>query len=125
MTVLQIIRLVLGLGMPPSIDDEPALRGWCRKLAEVWEALAKLTDTMTDDQIVAGIAKLVTTDAYWTALYAILDAASQYLSDEDQRAAAGSSGKTAVLAEEASIDPSALVAIIGAILQIIDWWRNR
>jgi signal transduction histidine kinase len=122
MRLLQIIRVVLSLGMPPAITDQSALRMWCQKLADVASELADLTQIDLDDKLAAGLATIVDNDAYWSALYAIIVAAIEY-SQEDGELIVGDEADS--LSAEAGIDPATIVLIIEAVMQLIKWWRER
>ena len=122
MRLLQIIRVVLSLGIPPAVTDESAFRLWCQKLSDVASELSALTNIDLDDKLAAGLATIVDNDAYWAALYAIIAAAIEY-SQEGEEMIVGDEADN--LSAEAGIDPATVVLIIEAVMQLIKWWRER
>jgi hypothetical protein len=125
MDFLTVLRLILSVGMPPSVDDEQAFRAWCRKLGEIAIQFAVMTSNTVDDRISGTIVTLVNNDTYWSALYRIIMAALEYVRPDDRDRVVGESLEINEIAQDAKLDPNTIVLIITTILQVLDWWRNR
>lgn len=124
-SIFKILKLMLDVGYPPDLKDEEAFRAWMIDIADAASTLAMLTGTELDNRVAAVLDVIVDDDKYWTVLYAILLKAAQYITLEEQDVAASSDDGLGMLCQQTAIDPATLIAIITAILNMVDWWRNR
>ena len=63
---------LLALFGPPDVDDEAGLRKWIQESLAWLDWIAKRTDTKIDDQIAAGLRRVVEDDAIWGVVYDLL-----------------------------------------------------
>lgn len=125
MNFLTVLRLILSVGFPPDVTDEPVFRAWCRKVAEAALQFAAQTATTIDDKIAATFNTLVSNDTYWSAIYGLILAALEYVRPEDQERVVAESPVIQQVADEANLDPATIIMVITTIVQIWEWWRDR
>ena len=95
------------------------------RLSAVWvvsilDKFADETETEVDDLILDGLAKFLENEQAWGTLYGLL----LDLLGEDAGSVADDS-RVAVLAGDVEMDPATIILIINAIIQVVQWWRNR
>jgi len=123
MSFLQILRLILSVGFPPAIEKQEEFREWCSGLATTASEFAAATGTTVDDKIANAMVIITANDEYWQIFYSILRVAI------DQLDGGGNvvGDRAEELADKASIDPATIIAIVSAILEIIELikrWRK-
>lgn len=106
----------------PDLADEAGCRQWCRTLVGVLKQVAELTTTTIDDSVVATVAKVVEDDSLWGLLWDLVSWITA-------RSTTGEEGittsKARVLADKLGIDWGKLAALIQAIIDFINSWKNR
>lgn len=122
--LLKLLSAGMKIGPPPDVNDEPAFKQWIIVVLAFLADLATATTTDADDRVVATLEKLTANYTYWRLFYSILKAAIEYVKPEDESLLVGRND-VRVLAEEVKIDPFTLIAIIQAVLQAFEWFRNR
>lgn len=125
MNFLTVLRLILSVGFPPDVKDEPVFRAWCRKVAEAALQFAAQTATKIDDQIAGTLNTLVSNDTYWSAVYGLIIAALEYVRPEDQERVVAESPIIQQVADDAKLDPATIIMILTTIIQVWEWWRDR
>ena len=123
--ILRLINAAMKIGPPPDVNNESAFRKWVCGVLCFLADLAEMTATDVDDKLLAKLHALVDNDQHWRLLYAIIEAANQYLRPDDQESLLVGSSDVVVLGDEVGIDPATLILIIQAVMQVIDWWRKR
>jgi len=105
----------------PDLADEAGCRQWCRALVGVLNQIADLTTTTLDDSAVAVIGNVVEDDTLWGLLWDLVSWLTSGAVADD----AVTEAKARALGEKVGIDPFTIIAIIQAVIQFINWWRNR
>lgn len=137
---LEIVRKMADLGMPPSLDEEQALRLWVEQLAEILQEVAQQTPTELDDKAAEILADMVCHDLAWEIGYGLMrlawpqsDAEEEILvgttlySDTEERMAADLAFQLSPSDENnvAAISPMLILTIISAIVKMIKLLRNE
>lgn len=123
MSFLQILRLILSIGFPPAIEKQEEFRVWCSDLSKTAADFALQTGTTVDDKIANTLVLICSNDEYWQIFYSILRVAIDQLDRDGD--IVGS--RATELASKVGIDPATIIAIVSAILEIIDLikrWRD-
>ena len=114
--------------MEPDIYDEAALRELIRGQVQFMKFLVELTPTTIDDKVIVILERVVEDDVWWSVSYRLIVMAAGYVTAEAQAEAvrtATDDNDVVMLAGEAGFDPTIIILVIQAIVQFLDWWRNR
>jgi len=113
----------------PDWRDRDAVQRWAIQVIEVAQALAKLTPTTIDDAAALAVRRVLEDSTIWDAVY------REAIGDEAMESAAaavpvGWRDRVATCygddaADDAKIDPLTIIAIVEAVIALINWWRNR
>jgi hypothetical protein len=101
--------------------NEAEARVWVRDILDVMLRGAKLSPTQLDDNLVQAAIFALDNDVIWVWIWAVL---SRALLDEEM-IVRGSPPEVEAEAEKVGIDPFTIIAIIQAIMKLIDIFRNR
>lgn len=133
--ILQIIGLIKTLfevGLPPSVSDEAALRAWIAKLTDAIQEFALLSPTDFDDKIALFLENTLANDKAWSVFYSILssffpadDGIMKAVALETQMLGASELATLVDPEQKLGLDPMTIMAIIQAVVSIINMWRNR
>ena len=105
--------------------DEKTLRDLLRQGVALGEDIAAITPNLIDDKVLFVLGSVVQDDRYWSIAWRVIEKLIGYMDVENQRLVAGADPDTAVLAEQAGIDPATLLVVIQTIMTIVKWWKNR
>ena len=114
--------------MEPDIYDEAALRELIRGQVQFIKFLVELTPIDIDDKMVAILERVIEDDVWWAVAYRLIVMAAGYVTTEAQAEVvrtAADDNDVVMLANEAGFDPTIIILVIQAIVQFLDWWRNR
>lgn len=119
--ILLFVRDFADLGMPPGLHDSERLREWVAKLVAILNRGSTYTDTTIDDTLVAILHHMVASDDCWQNVHSLL----HLLCNCEDPVTVVRSQHVAAVADEAGVDPLTVIAIIKAVLELLQWWRNR
>lgn len=112
--VIALVSQITSLGIPPSVSDEVAFRGWCQKLCGLLTSVAQIVPSEVDDGAVNLLTNIVNNDSTWEALYGMIVMAwndEPIVVSEDITAAQ-------------AIDPALVIQIVLAIIELIRNWKK-
>jgi hypothetical protein len=117
-----IIRILQNL--LPDWQNAEEVRQFVLKIVGYLEDLAASTVTTVDDKVLETLKTMFLQDAQqWATLYGfLLDLLS---GSESVKVGDATNPRIVAMADEKGIDPATIILIIKAILQAIQWWRNR
>ena len=107
----------------PDFSDEAAFRAWCIQLADAADQLADLTATERDDDLARLVRAICASDEAWTAFYGLLTGRVK-VGSPGEPVAADVEPILAAL-DDLKIDAATIIMIITAILEIIQFFRDR
>lgn len=122
--VLKAIEALLALWPLPSLTDKIGCRAWLGKAFAILQDFAAQTANTIDDQAVkllnAGLADNALYDLLWEIFEKMLgQEGGLVMSDAEVF------NKASIVGAAVGIDPATIIALIGAIVQIINLFRNR
>jgi hypothetical protein len=116
--IFAVIQAAMKLFKLPDFNVESEVRTWCKGVVALGDVIADLTTTTVDDEAVAFLDRVVTDDENWAIAWQVM----QFLFAGDEDSAKVGAME---LGDKTGIDPATIIAIITAILELLDWWRNR
>lgn len=103
----------------PEIENELEVRKWVQLAADIGDEAAEFTKTEVDDFVAEVAQAVVKSDVLWAMTYGLI---SKALSGEAVTASEDTDLRQA--AEDASIDPITIIALVSAIVQLIKLIRE-
>lgn len=124
MSLLALAGKLFSLLPFPDWSDAAAVRAWVLSALDVADGIADTTATDKDDKALEAARKLVANEAAFMAFYGVIvdlvtDGEAADMESRVASAAALAGG------EETKLDPTIIIAIITAVMQLIEMWRNR
>lgn len=120
--VLQVAMRLLKLWPLPDWSDSPKVRAWFVEVLAFLDYLADKTETTMDDEAIEAASKLIMDDANWAAFYGLL---YDLVNGDVDIAPLPSDPRVCAVADKAAIDPTVLIALITAAIELIKLWRER
>ena len=124
--ILELLKDLASLLPMPALTDSAACRAFLGRVLVLGQKWAAASDTTLDDQLVQVGETLLSNDAAWNVVWAIFD---KLVNADDDQGILLSDPEVQVKATEAAdvvgIDPATIIAIITAIVQLIQLWKNR
>lgn len=119
--IQELFQFFLGLLPLPTWSDSEATRVWALKALGFADELAEKTATEIDDMAVNALQVLAENQTAWASLHALI----MDLFGEDAGVVSEDDPRVVKAADDSKIDPSIIVLIINAIMELFRWWRNR
>lgn len=119
--LIEVVTVIFPLPDWRAAED---VRQWMIKVLTEIEDVTDDTDTVIDDAIVNAVKLIAANEELWMFAYSLLQ---RLIADDNEGMMQISVGEPQVvkLADEAEISPAVIVAIITAIMKLIEMWRRR
>ena len=117
-TVIRLVLEIVGIGLPPEIEDKDALQQWVKDVAIALKKFAALTKPKADDTIADLLLSIVNTQSSWDLIYELLIVVANGKDPEPILASAEQGVYGA-------IDPVTILAIVKMIIEIINMFKDE
>lgn len=119
---MRLFQLIMQLLQVPDINDKDALQAWLLDLLAVLEVLAMRSGITADDKLVRLASGLIAANETWDNLYGLITMFLNDDEDDDENKVAAAIDNSSKLA---AFDPLTILAIIKAIAEIINMFRQQ
>ena len=124
MALLALAGKLISLLPFPDWSDAAAVRAWVLSALDVADGIADTTATERDDKALDAARAIVANEAAFMAFYGVvIDLVTDGTADDMESRVASAAALAG--GEETKLDPVTIIAIITAIVQLIQAWRNR
>lgn len=112
------------LGILPDWSDAEETQTFLLSVNGFCDTIAAETDNKIDDAVCDAVDRLLQNEKAWAAIHGLVmdllatDAGDVLPAEDDPRV-------LAIAEEDPELDPITIIAIISAIIQAIQWWKNR
>lgn len=121
MRLLELLRIFRVIAALPDFGDKEATRQWLLKLCEIAGLLTERTPTPADDAVLAFLERSISNPAMFDPIYDLLAALLAGNGDAPVAMAFPLTSE----AEKAGIDPMTILAIVEAVVGLIQLIRER